>query len=70
MKSDNPHGHNAHHPDAEAEADADDADTPSKSKIESSKAEKKPTGVAVGNKKDVDAKREEVEADLSIDILA
>jgi hypothetical protein len=57
MESDNPPGRNARHPDTEADY-ADDADA-SAFKIESSKAEKDTTGVAVGNKKD-DA---EVEAD-------
>jgi hypothetical protein len=59
MNSDNPPGRNAHGPDTEADyADPFIDILASKSKIESSKAEKKPTGVAVGKKKDADADRD------------
>ena len=65
IKSDNPPGLNASHPDTEAdEADLFIDTLASKSKIESSNAaEEETAGVAVGNKKDA-------EADPSIDLLA
>jgi hypothetical protein len=55
MKSDNPPGLNASHPDTEAdEADLFIDIWASKSKTESSNAEKATAGVAVGNKKDAE----------------
>ncbi len=77
MESDNPPVLTASEPDAGDADRVDDADPKTdilafESKIDSSKAEKEneTAGLAVGNKKDADANREEVEVNPFIDLLA